>query len=324
MPRKDIIIVNTYPNSKEKLELTKNYLGQLKKAGKDILLISHLPLDSDIVGMVDYFIYDKENFLLPKDKCPVTWFADDKEYIFIHCHRHCYAIVRNMYQSIHYAKSMGYTNFIFTEYDNTLTDAGVEKIQEIFDTLDSGKRGFIFKYLTDDHNSFGFIMKTNLFAFNIDFFLEKIPLVKSVDEWYVTYPYSNSTHTIEVLFMDMLIPHLSDIHVEDKFLNEYFVDSKFDVHSIFETANPVLYNLDDPSRPLLFHVTQQGYYEIFINGKLVRGQEYADGGWLREYFSIDENDSEVEVRKDNKIVAKSKVNLHSIEAIKEHATVKSF
>ena len=126
---KNIIIINSYANTEEKVNLLLNYVKQVKKTNYDILLTSHLPLPPNIVALVNYYIYDKENFLLPKERSPVTWYADYEEYISLYCSRHGYAIIKNVYNALHFAKSLGYTDFIFSEYDNILSDRGVDKFQ---------------------------------------------------------------------------------------------------------------------------------------------------------------------------------------------------
>jgi hypothetical protein len=81
---KNIVIINSYANTEEKVNLLLNYVKQVKKTNCDILLTSHLPLPQNIVTLVNYYIYDKENFLLPKERSPATWYADHEEYISLY------------------------------------------------------------------------------------------------------------------------------------------------------------------------------------------------------------------------------------------------
>ena len=93
---KNIVIISSYANTEEKLDILKNYILQIKKSKYDILLISRLPVPPNIIELVNYCIYDKENFLLPIEKSPVTWFADDKEYINLYSYRHGYILTKNI------------------------------------------------------------------------------------------------------------------------------------------------------------------------------------------------------------------------------------
>lgn len=317
MKSKDIIIVNTYPNSRKKLDLNLKYLSQLKKTGKDILLISHLPLNAAIMEMVTYFIYDEDNFLLPIEKCPVIWFADNVETVHLYSHRHCYAIVKNMYSSINFAKLLGYQNFLFTEYDVEMTDDGVKQIDSVFDKL-GHKQGVVFYYDTTTE----FAMYTNLFAFNIDFFLSSIPLVKSIDEWYTTYPYSSSTETIEILFAELLKPHMKDIYVEKEEVNRYFCNSNFNAHKVYETAVPIVYNMDNPARPLIFQITDSGRYQVYIDDKLVHDVQHPKDDWLKQYVDITNTGTKVQIFIDGKLRFESHIDLNSVLQYKNNGIVK--
>jgi hypothetical protein len=64
---KNIIIINSYANTEEKVNLLLNYVKQVKKTNCDILLTSHLPLPPNIVALVNYYIYDKETLYYAKD-----------------------------------------------------------------------------------------------------------------------------------------------------------------------------------------------------------------------------------------------------------------
>jgi hypothetical protein len=58
---KTCYILDTYPSGeKERLELIRN-LKCIKEEGSDILLTSHNNCDPEIINLVDYFIYEKEN-----------------------------------------------------------------------------------------------------------------------------------------------------------------------------------------------------------------------------------------------------------------------
>jgi hypothetical protein len=314
---KDLIIVDTYPNTEEKKILLKNYLLQLKKSGKDILLVSHYPIDSDIFKIVNYFIYDEENFLLPKEKCPILWFADAAETVHLYQHKHCYAIVKNMYQSILYAKNMGYENFIFTEYDTILADEDISKIDNIFSVIKENKTAFIFSY----HN-YELLMSTNFFAANINFFINNIPLVKSIDECYTTYPYSHTTESIEFIFSSIFTSMIDKIHVEKLSIYEYFLNSKINVHNIFETPNPFVYNIDNQNIPTIFMITKNATYKIFVNGNIVYEKKHAEHEWLKLPIVVDNESTRVVILKNDLIISDSILNKESLEKLKEYGTIR--
>ena len=317
---KNIIIINSYANSQEKVNLLYNYVLQVKKTNCDILLTSHLPLPQNIVELANYYIYDKENFLLPKERSPATWYADHEEYISLYCSRHGYAIIKNVYSALHFAKSLGYTDFIFSEYDNILSDNGVYKFQSIFDVLQkTEKKIFVFRLNEQRYNKYNIVYQTNFFAGNIDYFIKNITLVKSYEEWCTIMPYATTSEMIETLFVGMMQPIVDKVHEELTLMNSYFEDSKFDEFHIFDYAYPIIYNLENKNKPVFFILSTGGYYELNINNQLVVSRYYNKGEILKYKFDIDESDTVVELKCDGKTVVSKTVNIYSIENYKDLA-----
>ena len=314
---KNIVIISSYANTEEKLDILKNYILQIKKSKYDILLISRLPVPPNIIELVNYCFYDKENFLLPIEKSPVTWFADDKEYINLYSYRHGYILTKNISIGLNFAKSLGYTNFIFSDYDTVITDEGVHMFKSIYDILqNTNKKIFVFKLNNQLYNKYNIIYRTIFFAGNIDFYLNNIRVVKSYDEWCTVAPYAHSTETIETLFVTMARPILSSVHEELTPIESYFKNSKFDVCHIFDTGYSIVYNLENKNKPLFFTLTKKGYHELNINNKLVVSRYYNDNEILKYKFNINESDITVELKCNDKIVVSKKVNIYSIEDYK--------
>ena len=66
--------ITSHCNTEEKLNALKENIKYLKKKKLDILLISHIPLDKDVINLVDHFIYDKINPILHyPEKYNVVW-----------------------------------------------------------------------------------------------------------------------------------------------------------------------------------------------------------------------------------------------------------
>ena len=317
---KNIFIISSYANTEEKLNILKNYILQIKKSKYDILLISRLPVPTEVVELVNYCIYDKENFLLPPEKSPVTWFADNEEYINLYSYRHGYIVTKNIFIGLNFAKSLGYTNFIFSEYDMVITDEGVNKFKSIYDTLENtDKKIFVFKLSNQLYNKYNIIYRTFFFAGNIDFYLKNIRVVKSYEEWCTVAPYANSSEPIETLFVEMARPIIDNVHEELTPIELYFNNSKFDMSHIFDNGYSIVYNLENKNNPLFLKITKKGYYELNINNKLVISRHYHDNEILKYKFNIDESDTTVELKCDDKIIVSKTVNIYSIESYKDLA-----
>jgi hypothetical protein len=314
---KNIIIINSYANSQEKLDVLFNYILKVKKTNHDLLLISHLPTPSKIIEQVKYYIYDKENFLLPIERSPVVWFADFEEYINLHCSRHAYAIVKNFYTALNFIKSLGYDNFIFSDGDNIITDNAIPKYNTIFDTLENtNKKIFVFKMQNQIYNKYNILYRTNFFAGNVNYFIKNIPLVKSFEEWCTTPPYSIGSEMLETLFVEMTRPLLNDIHEELLHINSYFNDSQIDVFHTFDNYYSIIYNLEDKSKPLFFTISKGGHYELSIDNKIVISSIFNVGQIIKCKFDINEKNTTVILKHDGIVVATKCVNINSVESYK--------
>ena len=67
---KKLFIVGSHPSTKKQIEQLINCITSLKPLGWDILLVTHHPVSLEIQSMVDYFIYDKNNIMVPSDISP--------------------------------------------------------------------------------------------------------------------------------------------------------------------------------------------------------------------------------------------------------------
>jgi len=317
---KNIFIISSYANTEEKLCILKEYILQVKKSNYDILLISRLPVPPNIVELVNYCIYDKENFLLPPEKSPITWFADNEEYINLYSYRHGYIVTKNIFIGLNFARSTGYNNFIFSDYDTIITDEGVNKFKSIYDILqNTNKKIFVFKLDNQFNNLYNMLYRTIFFAGNIDFYLKNIKVVKSYEEWCTVAPYANSSEPIETLFVKMTRPIIDNVHEELTPIELYFNNSKFDVCHIYDAGYSIVYNLENKNKPIFFTITKKGYYELNINNKLVISRYYHDNEILKYKFNIDESDTTVELKCNDKIVVSKTVNIYSIEDYKNLA-----
>ena len=70
----NLICINSHCNTYFFISITVTINNYLKNNGKDILLISHIPLDKDVIDLIDHFIYDKINPILHyPEKYNVVW-----------------------------------------------------------------------------------------------------------------------------------------------------------------------------------------------------------------------------------------------------------
>ena len=117
----NLICINSHCNTDEKISILKKNINYLKNNGKDIFLISHIPLDKDVIDLIDHFIYDKINPILHyPEKYNVVWTnIDDYRLISYNpdigwCFLNQWKIIAN------YCKNLQYKTYTFINYDTIL------------------------------------------------------------------------------------------------------------------------------------------------------------------------------------------------------------
>ena len=63
----EIVLIHAYLSDEERKSVCHKFIKRFKSFGYDVLITSHLPLDKDTQDLVDYAIYDKDNFLANVD-----------------------------------------------------------------------------------------------------------------------------------------------------------------------------------------------------------------------------------------------------------------
>jgi len=320
---KNVFIISCYVNTEEKKKVLINYINKIKKMSEyDILLVSHIPMSEDIVKLVNYFIYDSDNFLLPIEKTPITWIVYNNLKINILSCRHGYAFIKNVHNALTFAKSLGYNNFIFSDYDNILGDEDINKIENIPNLLnENNKKVFVFK----DYNVStprGYSYESKFFAGDLNYFIDNVPLPNSYDQWVNKDPYKSSTNVVEDILVSLLNKFEDKLYlIEDK-VNDYFSNSKFDVFHHYDYKYSVIYNLNDKSKPIFFCITpSDGNFELLLNDVSVLNITCDKGYWLLHYLDIDEQDTELIFKRNGETIIKRSFNINTIEDIKQFAVV---
>lgn len=285
---KNLIIISAYINTQEKEDVLFQALTQLKKLELPILIMCNSILNDRILKLCDYHIYDKENFLLPPERSPINWFADSTETVHLYNKGVGYPIIKKLNIALHFAKNLGFENFLLAEYDNIYHDEDLPKVTNMFANLPE-KKGFFCRVY--DH---GLWLETRIFAGNVDFFLENIPMPLTYEQWNTTPPYSFSSETIEYIFPLLFEKHLDKLDYFDGYNKEYFSKSRIDIFSITQEINMV-YNTETPSKPLLFLVGSGNEYRVYLNGALFDTVHLQIGETKKYYLELTDADLEVKV-----------------------------
>jgi len=296
----NLVCITSHCNNSEKIQFLKEKIKLLKQNKKNILLISHIPLDKDIVASVDHFIYDKINPLLQyPEKYSVVWklininndawrlISYNPDYGW--CHLNQLKIISN------YCKKLQYETYTFFNYDTLITDDILKFVRNtkynIFSStptvqdnpLTASFPNVIFFQLKKDDleklvlfDKIEYIEKSNINGFrNAEGYLKKI--IDEKIKIYKTYP--------ELVLHGVVSEHSRNIEDCVNFNNEnnyfrLFNDDKFII--LYELINLIKFNINGEdifvsSDTILDLPKQIGYYDYddklidityILNGKL--------------------------------------------------------
>lgn len=148
LSKKILVQIDTFPNTRDKIELTKLSVNSLKNLGYPILLTSHMDIPKELFDNVDYHYSDGNNILLPPSG-DVNFFEYYGEsfkmvYRLEDIDPHAPAVIKGWFNGIEFAIKKGYEWILKLEYDFIPSHEGLSKLtDEINKSLD--KNGFILK-----------------------------------------------------------------------------------------------------------------------------------------------------------------------------------
>jgi len=141
--RKKVTIIDAYLTDDTKAILLKDCINSIKALETDIILVSHCPIPPDILKLVDYHLFDKDNTFNINN---VYGFRKDNGVevrSFVHS-SHEYPIIRNMRLAFNTAKQLGYDYFYFTEFDHNYSKDDINKIKLLDKQLIKENKDLIF------------------------------------------------------------------------------------------------------------------------------------------------------------------------------------
>ena len=193
---KCIAIVDSFVHKKEvELSLIK-CLDRLNEDGIPILLVSNSKINSEILEKVDHFFYDKRNQLFTDGKFTGVRDVDlfkannifEAHEIKSGLQKHGLSVLVNIFNSLNYAKSLGYTHFFRFEVDDEFGEKSREFIKKVPNlVLDNNKKALFYFNEGDFHNGVNNDEPENVsFHFmysEIDFFLNVIPRIDNESDY---------------------------------------------------------------------------------------------------------------------------------------------
>lgn len=168
----------------------KDSLIRAKELNNDILLISNTTVNKEVMDLCDFFLYDRRNQLFQKEYENVEYvdFYIGLEGFTIHnvvkgMQRHGLSVLINLYNSVSYAKTLGYKYFQRIECDDIFGPVSLKKIKSLREeSISLNKKGIFYVNNKEANISFHY------FFCEIDHFLNCFYKIANEDDYekYIT------------------------------------------------------------------------------------------------------------------------------------------
>lgn len=181
---KELIVIGTYPNLKERVKLTKECILRLKPLNRKIMVVSHYPIDEETQRLCDYYIYDNHNPL-----CHHSY------YTRFYNHTHFYdaevninglkntnqslTVLTNLFNSFKAAKDFGFERVFYTTFDVLVHDNDLNEIHTSFNSINESNKA----YLCSLNTPFGKGIQTTAMTFDTNFWFETFHDVRTPEEY---------------------------------------------------------------------------------------------------------------------------------------------
>ena len=183
LDRKDeeVVIIGTYPNLKSRVQLTKDTIKSMKALGRNIMLISHYPVDEEIQRMVDHYVYDAHNPLTHHSYYTRFYRHTDDYYAEVNINglkdsNQSLTVLTNLYNGFKAAQDLGYKRAFYNTYDVVVDEKDLDIINEAFNT---DKKAYLATLPTPQGKG----IQTNGMMFDVDFFVKEFDDVRTPAQW---------------------------------------------------------------------------------------------------------------------------------------------
>ena len=206
MEKDRIVLISSYCDTEEKLNILKNNIDLIKNNGLDVMLNSPIPLPSEIINMCDFYIQTKENPILSwPQKVVMSWVKHESNNKIVKISRslddYGWAGIYQVKKLSEYALTYDYERYYHIIYDLIIDDL-------VLSTFKSNKKCNFFPF--HEHKVSLHLMvfdKENLINFsnqiNLDGYLKHAVIAEG---WLENLLNSNVLdHTIEPDYVDDLI-----------------------------------------------------------------------------------------------------------------------
>ena len=191
---KKITIIDCFIRNESIEAKLKASIAEMKSRGEDVMLISNTPADKSVIEMCDFYLYDHRNQLFEETYTnieDVDFFTPGDGFVAHNVkpglQRHGLSVLVNLFNSLHVAKSLGYTHFQRLECDDLFGTQSLDMMIELEGRclLENKKGLFYFNEDPNDRN-----VSFHYFFCEIDYFLDKVHRINNESD-YIEYLLAN-------------------------------------------------------------------------------------------------------------------------------------
>lgn len=124
---KKIALIQSHCNTDEKINLLKNNIKILSEIGLDILLFTHIPLPSEIINTVKYYILDSTNPILWEERRQIYWWSDNQIKLETIVPDYGWTVYNQIIKSYNFVRNEEYDLYFIICYD-LIIDEFIENI----------------------------------------------------------------------------------------------------------------------------------------------------------------------------------------------------
>jgi len=297
---KPLVIIDTFPSSKEAYEILNNSIDSFVSMGYDVMLVSHMHIEQTTTKKCKYVIYDQNNKFLSRKHCPLFYNIFSNIYFEIAYAGHALPICRNIKSSVALAKAFGYNYFIFTESDVIIKGKDCELFESYIYQMVNQKKSMMFFKPKDFKSPSGEdVYETLLFAGNIDYFQKIFKVPINEEEW-VKVPMQV---TLEQSFFKVFNTDERKFLIIPDHSSKIFTESDINLIRIGLFNCEMIHNEVNPNKPVLVLMNyllenNTKFIDIYVNGKLSSTQILIRSQFWFYDFEIDNSVIHINVYND--------------------------
>lgn len=284
--------LSTYTNTSAVKQKTMDCIQNIRtNTNAKIITANHLPGDTDLIELCDYYIYDSDNVLTTHTFYNLAWQQTDVFKATIDLKNtnnniyHGPAVHQNIYNGVAVANTMGCDYVVCTNFDTMFSPNEFGKISDIILELhETDKQGFFLYEKAQE----GDTLKTVFFIIKPKFYLEHFSNIRSEDDYNELVLSSGSpSNGLENIYYHVLSNNLNDLKIIEQHETEFFNESQSfnssqaeyfavlpirDINSNEHNASIYCYCVNDKDDRLVKYCVKENGLNIVESGFEIKGR----------------------------------------------------